>query len=69
MNRRVVRWPLQNGKNGETIISNIDCHGLTMADNGLLYVTDYKKDEVRRYQVGQPYGDRCCRWKRKRKRA
>ena len=48
-NSRVVRWPRRNGTNGETIISNIDCMGLTMDENGSLYVSDLRKDEVRRY--------------------
>ncbi|CAF2930110.1 unnamed protein product, partial [Rotaria sp. Silwood2] len=39
-NRRVVRWPRRNGTSGETIISSIDCAGLTMDENGSLYVTD-----------------------------
>ncbi|CAF3699654.1 unnamed protein product [Adineta steineri] len=29
-NRRVVRWSRQNGKNGETIISDIDCYSVAM---------------------------------------
>ena len=40
-NRRVVRWPRRNGAKGETIISNIDCVGLTMDEKGSLYVVDY----------------------------
>jgi len=55
-NQRVVRWPRQNGTSGETIISNISCVGLTMGDNGSLYVTDYRKDEVRRYRIGESEG-------------
>ncbi|CAF1347701.1 unnamed protein product, partial [Didymodactylos carnosus] len=51
-NRRVARWPRRNGTSGETIISNIDCMGLTMDENGSLYVTDYGKAEVRRYRRG-----------------
>ena len=42
-NRRVVRWPRRNGRSGETIISNIDCIGLTMDENGSLYATDQWK--------------------------
>jgi sugar lactone lactonase YvrE len=49
-NRRVVRWPRRNGISGETIISNINCIGLTMGENGSLYISDYEKDEVRRYR-------------------
>jgi sugar lactone lactonase YvrE len=55
-NRRVVRWPRRNGTSGETIISNIDCVGLTMDESGSLYVTDQGKDEVRRYQRGESEG-------------
>ncbi|CAF4041370.1 unnamed protein product, partial [Rotaria sp. Silwood1] len=55
-NRRVVRWPRRNGTSGETIISNIDCWGLTMDENGSLYVTDYGKNEVRRYRKGESQG-------------
>ncbi|CAF4902833.1 unnamed protein product [Rotaria sp. Silwood1] len=55
-NRRVVRWPRRNGTSGETIISNIDCMGLTMDENGSLYVTDDVKDEVRRYRRGESQG-------------
>ena len=55
-NRRVVRWPRRNGTSGETIISNISCRGLTMDENGSLYVTDGGKDEVRRYRRGESQG-------------
>ncbi|CAF3912178.1 unnamed protein product, partial [Rotaria sp. Silwood1] len=55
-NRRVVRWPRQNGTRGETIISNIDCIGLTMDENGFLYVVDNEKHEVRRYKIGDTKG-------------
>ncbi|CAF3873581.1 unnamed protein product, partial [Rotaria sp. Silwood1] len=55
-NKRVVRWPRRNGTSGETIISNIDCVGLTMDENGSLYVTDFEKDEVRRYRRGESQG-------------
>ncbi|CAF4529924.1 unnamed protein product, partial [Rotaria sp. Silwood2] len=56
LNRRVVRWPRRNGTSGETIISNIDCWGLTMDENGSLYVTDFGKHEVRRYRRGESQG-------------
>jgi sugar lactone lactonase YvrE len=55
-NHRVVRWPRRNGTSGETIISNIDCRGLTMEENGSLYVTDHGKNEVRRYRRGESEG-------------
>jgi sugar lactone lactonase YvrE len=56
LNQRVVRWPRRNGTSGATIISNIFCTGLTMDDNGSLYVTDYGKHEVRRYGRGESEG-------------
>ena len=52
-NRRVLRWPYQNGKCGETIVSNIDCWGLAMNSNGDLYVSHYKKHEVKRWRPGE----------------
>ena len=55
-NRRVVRWPRRNGTSGETIISNIDCWGLTMDENGSLYISDWEKHEVRRYRRGESQG-------------
>ncbi|CAF5004789.1 unnamed protein product [Rotaria sp. Silwood1] len=55
-NRRVVRWPRRNGTRGETIISNIACWGLTMDDNGSLYVIDAGEHEVRRYKIGDTKG-------------
>ena len=54
---RVTRWPRRSGtREGETIINNIDCYGLTMDDEGSLYVTGYKKYEVRRYRRGETNG-------------
>ncbi|CAF0818857.1 unnamed protein product [Adineta steineri] len=55
-NRRVVRWSRQNGKNGKIIISDIDCRGLAMDNNGDLYVSDTKKNEVRRWKQGERKG-------------
>ncbi|CAF1155895.1 unnamed protein product [Rotaria sp. Silwood1] len=55
-NKRVVRWPRRNGTSGETIISNISCRGLTMDEDGSLYVVDDEKHEVRRYTIGDTEG-------------
>ncbi|CAF2881613.1 unnamed protein product, partial [Rotaria sp. Silwood2] len=55
-NKRIVRWPRQNGTNGETIISNIGCWGLAMENDGFLYVVDPDKHEVRQYQTGESEG-------------
>ncbi|CAF1293538.1 unnamed protein product [Didymodactylos carnosus] len=48
--------PRRNGTSGETIIFNINCVGLTMDENGSLYVVDYGKHEVRRYRRGESQG-------------
>jgi sugar lactone lactonase YvrE len=55
-NRRVVLWPRQNGRRGETIISNIDGWGLAIDSDGYLYVCDKKKNEVRRWKRGDMNG-------------
>ena len=55
-NERVIRWPRRNGTRGETIISNIACWGLTMDEDGSLYVTDRDKHEVRRYRRDESQG-------------
>ena len=56
VNRRVVRWPRQNGTSGETIVSGIACVGLTMDSNGSLYVNDETNAQVRRYRRGESQG-------------
>ncbi|CAF1604726.1 unnamed protein product [Rotaria magnacalcarata] len=56
-NRRVVRWSRRSGTTqGEILIDNIDCHGLAMDEQRYLYVSDYVKDEVRRYKFGENIG-------------
>ncbi|CAF4212014.1 unnamed protein product [Rotaria socialis] len=55
-NKRIVRWFLRNANNGETIISGVTCKGLTMDEQGFLYVSDVEKQEVRRWQVGETQG-------------
>ncbi|CAF4735667.1 unnamed protein product, partial [Rotaria socialis] len=56
-NRRVVRWSRRSGTTqGEILIDNIDCYGVAMDEQRYLYVTDYVKHEVRRYQLGEKNG-------------
>ncbi|CAF3703739.1 unnamed protein product [Rotaria sp. Silwood1] len=53
LNRRVVRWSRLSGTaQGEVLINNIACRGITMDDQRYLYVSDIDKHEVRRYQIG-----------------
>ncbi|CAF1137066.1 unnamed protein product [Adineta steineri] len=49
-NRRVIQWLNQNEK---ILIYNTDCHGLAIDKNGFLYVSDPKKNEVRRWKMGE----------------
>jgi sugar lactone lactonase YvrE len=55
-NIRVVRWPLNNGTRGEILIDNINCYGLAMDKQGCLYVSDWNKQEVRRFTRGDTKG-------------
>ena len=56
-NRRVMRWSLRSDTtSGKTIITDIDCWGLTTDSEGYLYVTDTKKHEVKRYCQGETSG-------------
>ena len=49
-NRRVVRWSLAKREEREIILSDIKCYGLMMSENGDLYVSDWEKNEVRRWK-------------------
>ncbi len=55
-NRRVTRWPRKKGAHGQTILSDIDCSRLAMDNNGDLYISDWKKNEVRRWRIGDTNG-------------
>ncbi|CAF1327249.1 unnamed protein product [Rotaria magnacalcarata] len=56
-NQRVVRWSRRSGTTqGEILIGNIYCYGLAMDKQRYLYVSDYVKREVRRYQLGETNG-------------
>jgi sugar lactone lactonase YvrE len=55
-NKRVVRWPLNNGTRGEVLVSNIDCLRLAMDKQGCFYVSDEKKHEVRQFTRGDTKG-------------
>ncbi|CAF4739645.1 unnamed protein product, partial [Rotaria sp. Silwood2] len=56
-NRRVVRWSRRSGTTqGEILINNIDPWGSAMDDQRYLYISDWEKHEVRRYQIGDENG-------------
>ncbi|CAF0742234.1 unnamed protein product [Adineta steineri] len=50
LNRRAIRWMDQKQ---QILIRNIDCQGLAMDKHGFLYASDYKKNEVRRWKMGE----------------
>ncbi|CAF0844050.1 unnamed protein product [Adineta steineri] len=49
-NRRVMQWLNQSQ---QILIQNIDCYGLVIDKHGFLYVSDGKKNEVRRWKMGE----------------
>ncbi|CAF4364998.1 unnamed protein product, partial [Adineta steineri] len=53
-NRRVIRW---SNRKQQTLIQNIHCYGLAMDKHGSLYVSNWKKDEVRRWKMGEYNND------------
>ncbi|CAF4147971.1 unnamed protein product [Rotaria sp. Silwood2] len=54
--RRVIRWRREADTEDATIATDIDCKGLTMDENGSIYVTDNGRDEVVRYDIGDSEG-------------
>ncbi len=55
-NNRVLRLSRQNTNDRETIISDVHCFGLVINNKGDLYVSDWKKNEVRRWKIGETNG-------------
>jgi hypothetical protein len=55
-NKRIVRWPRQNGTHGETIISKVYCNDIAMDKYGYLYVSDHFAEEVKRWKIGDRNG-------------
>ena len=56
-NRRVMRWSRRPGTTeGEPLLENIACWGLAMDNERRLYISDTKKNEVRRYSMGDKNG-------------
>ena len=55
-NNRIVQWSLQGARGGKTVILSVSNTGLTMDEQGFLYVSDYIRNEVRRWQVVSSQG-------------
>ncbi|CAF0991732.1 unnamed protein product [Adineta steineri] len=56
MNGRVIRLSKQIKKKPKILIPNIHCSGLTMDKNESIYVSDWTKNEVRRWKKGDRNG-------------
>jgi sugar lactone lactonase YvrE len=55
-NQQVVRWSLRNGTNKQIIISNIDCNGLAIDNDGDLYISELNNDQVTRWETEDTNG-------------
>ena len=55
-NRRVIRCSRHSDTPSQIIISDIDCSRLAMHEDGSLYVSDRKKNEVQRWKKGETCG-------------
>ncbi|CAF4946620.1 unnamed protein product, partial [Rotaria sp. Silwood1] len=52
LNRRVVRWSRRSDTTqGEILLDNISCSGLAMDHQRYLYISDFEKHAIRRYQI------------------
>ncbi|CAF4153621.1 unnamed protein product, partial [Adineta steineri] len=49
-NRRVIQ---RLNQNRQILIENVDCSGLAMDKHGFLYISDWEKNEVRRWKMGE----------------
>ena len=52
-NKRLVQWTLHGARSGKTIISGVSGSGLTMDEQGFLYLSDWNRHTVRRWRVGE----------------
>jgi len=55
-NRRVVRWSLENQNDREILIEDISCYGLMMNNKGDLFVSDWKRGEVKKWKKDEKQG-------------
>lgn len=52
LNRRIVRWP-RRSQQGKILIEKLQCSGLALDDQGLLYVTESDNNRVTRWILGE----------------
>ncbi|CAF1311589.1 unnamed protein product [Adineta steineri] len=56
-NKRVIQYSDQNQTDQQILVSNIDCFGITIDQNGFIYVSDFENHEVRRWKQGDVVGE------------
>lgn len=55
-NKRVVKWSMQTNGIEQVLISDIKCGGLAIDQQGFLYVADWKRNEVKKWRIGDKDG-------------
>jgi len=55
-NRRVVRWSLENQNDRQILIEHISCVGLMINNKGDLFVSDFRRNEVKRWKKDEKQG-------------
>ena len=55
-NRRIMRWFCHNKQQGEIIVDDIDCIGLSMDNHDHLYISDCKKHQIIRWIIEEKKG-------------
>jgi sugar lactone lactonase YvrE len=55
-NRRVMRW-VKDAMSGEIILSTINCFGVTLDNEGSLYVSNLDEDLILKYRVNSSGGE------------
>jgi len=55
-NKRIIRWFHQSKTDQEILVSDIECWGITMDNNGFIYAAICDKNQVRRWEHGEKKG-------------
>jgi len=55
-NQRVVRWSLENQNDRQILIENISCVGFMMNNKGDLFVSDWQRGEVKKWNKDEKQG-------------
>lgn len=55
-NKRVVRWSREHDTIGEIIVPNVACSSMMMGQDGYLYVVEFEKQQVIRWNMSENTG-------------